>query len=136
MICPDYVPSVRWRGGHRMTVYAWAKRRSSGARYLTVMLVLGVIAELGTVLHIRGKAHFTLPWSKIAGLPGLSVERPQSNMVFADVEGDRAAGLVAHLRSRGVLAANGKRLRLVTHLDVDRAGIDRAVAAMAEYLND
>ena len=24
---PDYVPSRRWRGGHRMTVYAWAKPR-------------------------------------------------------------------------------------------------------------
>ena len=24
---PDYVPSRRWRGGHRMTVYAWARSR-------------------------------------------------------------------------------------------------------------
>jgi len=28
MMCPDYVPTVRWRGGHRMTVYAWARRRA------------------------------------------------------------------------------------------------------------
>ncbi len=27
MNCPEYVPSARWCGGHRMTLYAWAKRR-------------------------------------------------------------------------------------------------------------
>jgi threonine aldolase len=72
----------------------------------------------------------------IARLPGLAVERPQTNIVFADVTGERAAGLLAHLRARGVLATGGTRLRFVTHLDVDRAGIDRAVAAASEYLND
>jgi len=72
----------------------------------------------------------------IAGLPGLAVERPQTNIVFADVKSERAAGVLAHLRSRGILATGGKRLRFVTHLDVDRAGIDRAIAAMAEHLND
>ena len=72
----------------------------------------------------------------IAGLPGLAVERPQTNIVFADVTNERAAGLIAHLRTQGVLATGGKRLRFVTHLDVDRAGIDCAIAAMSKYLND
>jgi threonine aldolase len=72
----------------------------------------------------------------IGGLRGLAVERPQTNIVFADVTSEHAAGLLAHLRSRGVLATGGKRLRFVTHLDVDRAGIDRAVTAATEYLND
>jgi threonine aldolase len=71
----------------------------------------------------------------IAGMPGLAVERPQTNIVFADVTNDRAAGLLAHLRSRGVLATGGKRLRFVTHLDVDRPGVDRAIAATAECLH-
>jgi Threonine aldolase len=71
----------------------------------------------------------------IAGLPGIAVERPQSNIVFADLKSDRAAGLIPYLKSRGVLATGLHRLRFVTHLDVDRAAVDRAVAAMAEYLN-
>ena len=71
----------------------------------------------------------------LAGLPGLAVERPQSNMVFADLCSDRAPGLLAHLQSRGVLATGLYRLRFVTHLDVDAEGVDRAVAAMREYLN-
>ena len=70
----------------------------------------------------------------LAGLPGLTVEPPQSNIVFADLEGEGAAGLMDHLKSRGVLATGLYRLRFVTHLDVDAAGVDRAVAAMREHL--
>ena len=46
---------------------------------------------------------------------------------------ERAAGLVEHLRSRGVLATGLYKLRFVTHLDVDAAGADRAVAAVREF---
>ena len=70
----------------------------------------------------------------LAGLPGVTVEPPQSNIVFVDVAVPRADGLLDHLKSRGVLATGLYRLRFVTHLDVDAAGVDRAVAAMREHL--
>ena len=70
----------------------------------------------------------------LQGLPGLTVEPPQTNIVFADLVGERAAGLMEHLKSRGVLATGLYRLRFVTHLDVDAEGVDRAVAAMREHL--
>jgi threonine aldolase len=70
----------------------------------------------------------------LQGLPGLTVEPPQTNILFADLQGERAAGLMEHLKSRGVLATGLYRLRFVTHLDVDVEGVDRAVAAMREYL--
>jgi threonine aldolase len=66
-------------------------------------------------------------------LPGLSVETPQTNIVFVDVAPERAAGLLDHLKARGVLATGLYRLRFVTHLDVDVQGVDRAIAAMREY---
>ena len=69
----------------------------------------------------------------LQGLPGVTVEAPQTNIVFADVVGDKVAGLMEHLKSRGVLATGLYRLRFVTHLDVDAAGVDRAIAAMREY---
>jgi threonine aldolase len=70
----------------------------------------------------------------LQGLPGLTVETPQTNIVFADLRAERAAGLMDHLKARGVLATGLYRLRFVTHLDVDAAGIDRAVAAVREHL--
>lgn len=69
------------------------------------------------------------------GLPGVAVEPPDSNIVFVDVAAERAAGLLDHLKSCGVLATGLYRLRFVTHLDVDAAGVDRAVAAMREHLS-
>ncbi len=70
----------------------------------------------------------------LSGIPGLRVEPPDTNMVFVDVEGGAEAGrrLVDGLKARGVLATGLYRLRFVTHLDVDEAGIDRAVAAVRE----
>ncbi len=60
---------------------------------------------------------------------GLGVEPPQSNMVFVK----SAPGLVEHLAQRGVVVLSGPRLRLVTHLDVDQAGIDCAIAAFRSF---
>ena len=71
----------------------------------------------------------------LQGLPGLTVEPPQTNIVFADLQGERAAGLMPHLKARGVLATGLYKLRFMTHLDVDAAGIDRAVAAVREHLS-
>ena len=72
----------------------------------------------------------------LAGIDGLLVEQPQTNMVFADLTGaarDRSAGLLRHLANQGVLATGLYRLRFATHLDVDAAGIERAVAAVRAF---
>jgi threonine aldolase len=75
----------------------------------------------------------------LASLPGVGVEPPQTNIVFVDLHGERAAGAMAHLKASGVLATGSlygqaQRLRFVTHLDVDAAGVDRAIAAIREHL--
>ncbi len=70
----------------------------------------------------------------LAQIEGITVEAPQTNLVFFDTRGigRRAAELAARLRAAGVLvSAMGEwRGRACTHLDVDRDGIDIAVAAM------
>jgi threonine aldolase len=55
-------------------------------------------------------------------------------MVFVTVPTERLAALEAFLRGRGILIlARSASLRLVTHLDVDAAGIERATAAFHEF---
>jgi threonine aldolase len=69
-----------------------------------------------------------------AGLRGLDLPvEVHTNMVFVRLPPEKSAGLAEHLRSRGVLAVAGPKMRLVTHLDVDAAGIDRALAAFESY---
>jgi threonine aldolase len=70
-------------------------------------------------------------------LPGLVVEPPQTNILFVDLVGDaraRAAELIPYLAAHGILATGLYRLRFVTHLDVDAAGIDHTVAVMQDFL--
>lgn len=72
----------------------------------------------------------------LAGIEGLQVEAPQTNMVFIDLIGAakaRAAGLLGYLAERGIHATGLYRLRFVTHMDVDAAGVDRAVAAIRQF---
>ncbi len=59
-----------------------------------------------------------------------------TNMVFATVPSERAAALADHLKQRQVLVLPGARMRLVTHLDVDEAGIDRTIAAFGEFFGE
>ncbi len=68
-------------------------------------------------------------------LPGVNVAAPQTNMVFVDLPREHAAAAVAALRERGVLATGLYQLRLVTHLDVDDAGIDHAIAVLRDVLH-
>jgi threonine aldolase len=72
----------------------------------------------------------------LAGIQGLTVEAPHTNIVFVDLSGaaqSRSAELIAHLNAQGILATGLYRLRFVTHLDVDAAGIDRAVDAIRAF---
>ena len=69
----------------------------------------------------------------LAALPGVTVTPPQTNIVFAQVSEGRGPALLAHLKSRGVLATGLIGLRFVTHLDVDAAGIDHAIASAADF---
>ena len=74
----------------------------------------------------------------LAGLQGVSAEKPDTNIVFVDLSGPaqaRASGLLPFLAQRGVLATGLYRLRFATHLDVDAAGVDRAIAAIREYFD-
>jgi len=74
----------------------------------------------------------------LSGIPGLQVETPQTNILFVDlVDGAKAKGvaLQAHLKQEGIDMTGLYRLRFVTHLDVDRAGVDRAIAAIRQFFN-
>ncbi len=70
----------------------------------------------------------------IAGLSGLSIPMAvETNMVFVDVDKCFGTAVAAceKLRAAGVLAlpTAPQRVRMVCHLDVTKAGIERAIAA-------
>jgi len=74
-----------------------------------------------------------------AGAPGLSITPPETNIVMIDLADARLqpAALLAALEERGVRMTQfgSRRLRAVTHGDVDDAGIARAGEALARTVH-
>lgn len=69
-----------------------------------------------------------------AGLRELKLEVEQhTNMVFVRVPPESVSSLGEHLKNNDVLVLPGPRMRLVTHLDVDAAGIERAISAFRDF---
>ena len=72
----------------------------------------------------------------LASLPGVQLDpaEVETNIVVFGVP--RPAAFCAGLEALGVkmLALDAERVRAVTHLDVDRAGIDRALDAARSVL--
>jgi threonine aldolase len=67
--------------------------------------------------------------------PGVTVTEPDTNIIFAELAGAMGSDeMVRALESRGVrMSAYGpRRVRAICHLDVDDAGIDRAIAVWQE----
>lgn len=114
--------------------HRWRKMTGGGMRQAGL---LAAAADYALTHHVQRLAQDHALASQLAtalqGIAGLSVHRPQTNIVFVDLDKALGDGLLAHLKSRGVLATGLYRLRFVTHLDVDAAGIERAVAAVREY---
>lgn len=69
----------------------------------------------------------------LGAIEGITVRSAQTNIVFVDVANGRGPELLAHLERQGVLATGLIGLRFVTHLGVDAAGIDRALAAVRGF---
>ncbi|HEV2333490.1 MAG TPA: low-specificity L-threonine aldolase, partial [Gammaproteobacteria bacterium] len=71
----------------------------------------------------------------LADLPGLSLDPTlvQTNMVFASLDPARVDGLVKHLKQAGIAILPNSALRLVTHLDVSRADVDKTITAFKGY---
>jgi threonine aldolase len=68
------------------------------------------------------------------GLRELKLEaQVNTNMVLLKIPAERAASLQAHMNKNGVLVLPRAPMRLVTHLDVDAAGIDRALGAFRSF---
>jgi threonine aldolase len=75
----------------------------------------------------------------MAQIPGITVEQPETNLVFFDTEGtDMTADTFAsRLRREGVLVSTSAkyRARACLHLDVTAAQVDEALSLMKQVIN-
>ncbi len=76
----------------------------------------------------------------LAQIDGISVEQPDTNLVFFDLSGSgmEAEELAGRLRGHGILISivGRYRARACTHLDVTEAGVREAITAVRDVLGD
>lgn len=118
----------------------WRKLLGGGMRQAGVLAAAGLVAleETPPRLH-EDHANARRLAAGLAELPGvkLDLERIVTNIVLFDVAGTRRAAdeICARLAERGLLASGfGTSIRMVTHYDVSRAGIETALSTLREVL--
>jgi threonine aldolase len=115
------------------------KLLGGGMRQVGVLAAAGLVAlEKSPAKLERDHQNARYLAEELAKIPGITVDpkKVQTNIVIFDVRGTgrTAAELCAELAKRKVLAGPTDKyaIRMVTHYDVDRAGIDRALATLRE----
>lgn len=121
----------------------WRKRLGGGMRQAGILAAAGIYALEHHVDRLAEDHRNARRLAEgIAGLPGLRVDpgAVETNIVLIDIEegGPTADQLLETLSGENVhLLANGpRRLRAVTHLDVDAAGCRQALAVIGGALAD
>ena len=111
-----------------------------GMRQAGVLAAAGLIALEESPQRLpEDHANAKLLAEGLTGLPGVKIdpEKVVTNIVIFDVAETRlsAEAICAQLRERGVLASGfGSSIRMVTHFDVSRAGIETALNALRMIL--
>src|SRR6202041_3933606 len=116
----------------------YRKMFGGGMRQAGVIAAAGLIAleESPKRLHVDHENAQRLA-KGLASLPGIAIDpkKVATNIVIFDVQGTgkTAAAISDKIGRHGVLcsATDQFDVRMVTHCDVDRAGIDAAIAAVA-----
>jgi threonine aldolase len=128
-------------GSAELMERAWrVRRRMGGGMRQAGILAAAALHALHNHFPLLAEDHrrAKLLAERVDALPGVTAAAPDTNIVMIDLEAPRLepAALLSALDARGVRATQfgSRRLRAVTHMDVDDAGIERAAAAFEEIL--
>ncbi|NQD36733.1 low-specificity L-threonine aldolase [Permianibacter sp. IMCC34836] len=113
----------------------WRKMVGGGMRQAGILAAAGLYALQHNVARLADDhANAKRLAEGLAGLPGITAEPVQTNMVFLNVAPERASAFTEHLKQHGIVSTGLYRLRLVTHLDVSAADIERVIAVIRAFV--
>ncbi len=110
------------------------KQLGGGMRQAGVIAACGLYALEHNIERLaEDHEHARQLYEGLAQIDGLEISHA-TNMVFLTPETKDLEPLALHLRAQGVeIGRQSPRIRLVTHLDIDASGIDRAITAFHSY---
>ncbi len=115
----------------------WRKVVGGGMRQAGVLAAAGIYALENNVERLATDHENARALARaLTGIEGVAVapNGAQTNMLYINVEPQRSVRLREVLKSQGILISGQGSIRLVTHLDVDRADVDRFALAVKQSL--
>lgn len=117
----------------------WRKRLGGGMRQAGIIAAPGIVAlqtMVGRLAEDHDNARFLA--ERMAAMRGIELnpELVETNIIVAGLKKMTAAGFCEALRKRGILAnpVGARHFRVVTHKDVSRASLEKAVLGIADIL--
>jgi threonine aldolase len=117
------------------------KMLGGGMRQAGILAAAGLIAlEKGPKRLQIDHDHAKVLATELAAIPGITLnpKKVQTNIVIFDLKKSRwsSSDFLQALAKRNVLAVpvDSEKVRMVTHLDVDRSGIEKAAAIVREVV--
>lgn len=115
----------------------WRKMVGGGMRQAG-LLAAGIEYALDHNIQVLADDHTNaLALEKgLKQISAIKVEAAHTNMLYIELESaERGVALGAYLRERGILISAGKRIRLVTHLDIDPDAIATMIQTMYDFFS-
>ncbi len=105
-----------------------------GMRQAGIIAAAGLFAMQNNVSRLKfDHARAAELAAALSRIPGLTVEVPQTNMVFCDAEGSVQGKFSGFLKETGIrISGNSKRQRWVTHLGIDDTALASTVKLLAQ----
>ena len=115
----------------------WRKMLGGGTRQVGILAAAGLYALEHNIKRLEeDHEHAMVLANGLGGIEELEIQNTtqRTNMVFVSMSERLLEGLAQFMHERGILiTAHENPVRLVTHLDIDRAGIDNTVDAFKDY---
>ncbi|MCB2217696.1 low-specificity L-threonine aldolase [Desulfofustis glycolicus] len=127
--------------GDRQTIARarrWRKMLGGGMRQAGIIAAAGIFALQHQYRRLQqDHEHARLLADGLSEITECSVDyhAAQTNMVFLTIPRQAVGELQSSMAEQGILLAGGQRIRLVTHLDIDKQDITRLVSSFRDFFS-
>ena len=112
----------------------WRKMLGGGMRQAGILAAAGLYALEHNIARLAEDHENAARLARgLSDIAPIKVTAPDTNMVFVDIPEAQCSLLEDALRRKGILAQVDPHMRIVLHLDVSRADVDRTIAAFKDF---
>ena len=115
----------------------WRKMLGGGMRQAGILAAAGLYALEHNIARLEeDHANAAALAQGLSAIGALKISAPQTNIFWIDVPAAACEPLRAALERESIRATVGPRMRLVTHLDVSAADVERSIAVFTAFFKD